>query len=164
MHNFFSVQKASLWSQGGIVAIFQRATKSWRHCPAQGKWDNLKALGSGSRSQGLLWEPALALLTSRGNSKVFHLSKILHSHYALDLHKQFCYLTPFTFGNFLQTWRDLDHTYKAFHQSLIQVHQFRFQSQMRYTSGSDPHIDSNRSHSQQLVCANHQYLLTQTSV
>lgn len=28
MYNFFSVQKASLWSQGGIVAIFQRATKN----------------------------------------------------------------------------------------------------------------------------------------
>lgn len=33
-HNFFSVERASVWSQGGIVAIFQRATKNWRHRPA----------------------------------------------------------------------------------------------------------------------------------
>lgn len=75
MHNFISVQKASLWTQGGVTTFFQKAAKNQRHCPAlfsQGKWDNLKALGSCSRSQGLLWEFALALLTSRGNIKVFH--------------------------------------------------------------------------------------------
>ena len=143
------------------MAILYKSHKELKTLPSsvsisQGKWDNLKALGCGSTSQILLWEPALALLTSRGNIKVFHLNEILHSHYALDLHKQFCCPTPFTFGNLLQTSRDLDNSYKAFHWSLIQVYQFRFQSQMRYhTSGSDPHMDSNRSHGQQLACLRH---------
>lgn len=155
MHNFFSIQKVSLWSQGGITAIFQGAMKNWRHCPDLCSFPrkNGTIWRHWSLVQGLIWEPALVLLTSWGNMKVLHLSKILHCHYTLDLHKQFCCLTPFSFENFLQTRTDLDHTYKAFHWSLIQVHWFRFQSQLRfYTSGSVLHVEQQISQAAAGLC------------
>lgn len=101
--NFFS-----LCSQKWDYGHFPRSHKELKTLPrsvsiSQEEWDNPKALESGSRPLGWIWEPAPALLTSWGNIKVLHLSKNLHCHYSPDLHKRSCCLTPFTFGNFLQT-------------------------------------------------------------